>query len=358
MKHENAVFEVEMTNNAWGRTHSGYYINVEGNVYRYDYSDFRLEPEHERIGEVPLSVLSEKAALIEEAGRGEFVETGQIVYDAGSTHYLGYLFNPETQTRQGGVLLFADDSGVIRKNTSSAAKALTEWLQSVLEQFNSEYKPRDNRSVDEKVADVLNLIATKPNLRYRPLEGDLQGNFTQWFDGGAVLELTGTTRYRFADGTSASTSLFLQNIIIITLSDGTEISVPKETARKSIGDSPKQSNSETPTFVPTIPPPATNLTHRIIKAILGIFRQTISPFVINSTSKNAKLGTRPKIWYCLFCGYLGGSAENNNMCQNCKAERPVFDDGITFSNCLNCRQFNPLFALFCEWCGEKLRRQY
>ncbi|MDQ3713916.1 MAG: hypothetical protein M3388_17090, partial [Acidobacteriota bacterium] len=69
--------------------------------------------------------------------------------------------------------------------------ALTGWLQSVLEQFDSEYKSQNNRSVHEKGADILKLIATKPNLRNRPLEDDLQGDFEHRFDGGAVRYVTG-----------------------------------------------------------------------------------------------------------------------------------------------------------------------
>ncbi len=334
MKHENAVFEVETTNNSWGRLHQGCYIDAQGGVYKYNYSEYKSEPEHERVGEVPLSVLSEKAALIEEASLGEFVETGHIAFDASSTHYLGYLFNPETQTRRGEVLLFAEMGGdLIRMNTSSAAKALTDWLQSVRQQFDSEYKPRNNRSVYEKVAQVLNLIATKPNLRNRPLEGDLQGDFEQWFDGGAMRGDTGVNFYSFVDGTTASTGVTNWLCVSITFNDGTEISVMEEPFQKRINISSNFPEFVTPQPAPTIPPPITNL-----------------------PQTNTEFGTRPEIWHCLFCGCFGGAAENNKVCPNCKAERAVFDDGITFTNCLQCGQYNPLFAPFCEWCGEKMRR--
>ncbi len=327
--HENAIFEVEHGNHAWSRAHHGFYIDAEGNVYKYNYGNYKPEPEHERVGTVSFAVLSEKAALIEEASSGEIVETS-VACDAGATDYLAYFFNPVTQTRK-RVLLFADGNQV-KKNTSSAANALTDWLKSVLEQFDPSYKPQDNRSIHEKIADVLKLIATKPNLRDRPLENDLQGYFTHWFDGGAVNELTGATHYYFADGTSASTSVSNHLSVSITFNDGTKISVTEKPFQKRISISPNFPEFVTPPPAPTIPLPVTNL-----------------------PQTNAEFGTRPEIWYCLFCGCLGGLAENNNMCLTCKTKRPVFDDGITFINCLHCGQYNPLFSPFCEWCGANLK---
>lgn len=328
--HKNAVFEVETTNHALVRLYQGCYIDAQGGVYKYNYSEYKSEPEHERVGEVPLSVLSEQAALIEEASRGEMNETS-VACDAGSTDYLGYLFNPETQTRK-RVLLYAYGSSIV-KNTSPAARALTGWLQSVLEKFDSQHKPPGNRSIHEKVADVLNLIATTPNLRNRPLEGDLQGDFEQWFDGGAMRGDTGVNFYSFVDGTTASTGVTNWLCVSITFNDGTEISVMEEPFQKRINISSNSPEFVTPQPAPTIPPPITNL-----------------------PQTNTEFGTRPEIWHCLFCGCFGGAAENNKVCPNCKAERAVFDDGITFTNCLQCGQYNPLFAPFCEWCGEKMRR--
>ena len=54
------------------------------------------------------------------------------------------------------------------------------------------------------VALILQLIATMPNQRSRPLPSDLPGEFDLWFDGGACNFVTGNTDYRFSDGTRAS----------------------------------------------------------------------------------------------------------------------------------------------------------
>ena len=60
-----------------------------------------------------------------------------------------------------------------------------------------------DRVSESQVADLLNKIASPPNLRDEPVAGDLTGRFDQWFDGGALCHDTGSTRYQFHDGTKA-----------------------------------------------------------------------------------------------------------------------------------------------------------
>ena len=50
------------------------------------------------------------------------------------------------------------------------------------------------------VAEMLFTIASPPNRRDDDEEGDLDGEWDFWFDGGAGRMETGITRYRFADG--------------------------------------------------------------------------------------------------------------------------------------------------------------
>lgn len=51
---------------------------------------------------------------------------------------------------------------------------------------------------------VLGLILNQPNRREQPLENDLDGHYSFWFDGGAGLMNTGGgTHYYFVDGSIA-----------------------------------------------------------------------------------------------------------------------------------------------------------
>ena len=64
-------------------------------------------------------------------------------------------------------------------------------------------KPLHQRVQEIEVARVLHIIANPPNLRIRPMEGDLAGDFNAWFDGGAMHMDTSSKRYYFANGTKA-----------------------------------------------------------------------------------------------------------------------------------------------------------
>jgi hypothetical protein len=54
-----------------------------------------------------------------------------------------------------------------------------------------------------QVRHVLDVIADPSQLRAERGEDDLEGDFTRWFDGGAVKSLVGWTEYHFEDGTLA-----------------------------------------------------------------------------------------------------------------------------------------------------------
>jgi hypothetical protein len=63
--------------------------------------------------------------------------------------------------------------------------------------------PFARRVSENQVARILQLIATLPNCRERPAAGDMAGDYTFWFDGGACQEHTGSQHYIFADGSTA-----------------------------------------------------------------------------------------------------------------------------------------------------------
>ncbi len=80
--------------------------------------------------------------------------------------------------------------------------------------------------LSKRVAAILDLMAVPPHRRRRPRAGDLEGNYTDWFDGGAVWEVTGPTRvYRFDDGSEATHHFMLNRSVTIILPDGAEVTV-------------------------------------------------------------------------------------------------------------------------------------
>lgn len=59
------------------------------------------------------------------------------------------------------------------------------------------------RVSEAELAQVLNVLARPPNFRHHPRPDDLKGDYSAWFDGGAMREHTGTRSFHLADGTTA-----------------------------------------------------------------------------------------------------------------------------------------------------------
>jgi hypothetical protein len=77
----------------------------------------------------------------------------------------------------------------------------------------------------EAVALILTLMASQPNARRKPVDGDVKGNFDVWFDGGAVKHDTGLSTFYFADGARAFAAGSLVWSVMIELPDGRRIDV-------------------------------------------------------------------------------------------------------------------------------------
>jgi len=80
-----------------------------------------------------------------------------------------------------------------------------------------------------RIADMLTTMSDLPNPRRQPVPGDLEGDFTMWFDGGAVRHDTGLSRFVFADGTTAVTGTSLAFSVTVRFADGMAIRVVQET---------------------------------------------------------------------------------------------------------------------------------
>jgi hypothetical protein len=83
----------------------------------------------------------------------------------------------------------------------------------------------EGRSTLVRVGEILSAIGKVANKRAHPREGDLEGDFDEWFDGGAVKNITGVTEYRFNDGSEARVAVTFTLSIAITLPDGKRIQV-------------------------------------------------------------------------------------------------------------------------------------
>jgi hypothetical protein len=81
-----------------------------------------------------------------------------------------------------------------------------------------------NRVSEGQVARVLQLIATMPNKREKPISGDPPG-FDFWFDGGAGRIVTGWNEYDLADGTRATVGTIPTLSVTIQFSNGSRVSI-------------------------------------------------------------------------------------------------------------------------------------
>lgn len=81
---------------------------------------------------------------------------------------------------------------------------------------------------------VLFLITDEPNRRGRPIDGDLEGDFDCWFDGGARRDYTGYTLFYLNDGTTAMWDLQPYLRYTMTFADGEQVEVTQADPRKVI----------------------------------------------------------------------------------------------------------------------------
>lgn len=78
------------------------------------------------------------------------------------------------------------------------------------------------RISESEIARLLSLIAERPGRRSTPIEGDEQfTGMDEWFDGGALRYVTGSTEYHFSDGSSARVAVAPQSLqVTVTFADG------------------------------------------------------------------------------------------------------------------------------------------
>jgi len=68
-------------------------------------------------------------------------------------------------------------------------------------------------------------------------------------------------------------------------------------------------------------------------------------------SSDGFLYTRPKNWFCIFCGWKCDESFNDYICKLCGHLRPFTGGSATVRQCLTCEGFSLALATYCEWCG-------
>ncbi len=75
---------------------------------------------------------------------------------------------------------------------------------------------------------ILALVSEQPNQRSKPLPGDLEGDYDQWFDGGAVTMQTGLTIFKLMDGTKVTTGTFPWLNFTAEFPNGSKVTIEQE----------------------------------------------------------------------------------------------------------------------------------
>lgn len=198
------IFEYCYTNAAWGYQLYGSYIDSEGDVWKYDrssdpwqpsrmdgiYYDFDLKAKFKdakKTGTVDKAVLTAMASLIETASQGELIKRSGGK-DMGAASYIAYLYDSAADSYREVLLASRGDFNI--DSTSSAAKTLTQWLESVFSQQQSQTESGGSqqpvsrgkiRAGNPELRVIQKIPALKPEIRVEqkgpfPIEeGEKQG---------------------------------------------------------------------------------------------------------------------------------------------------------------------------------------
>lgn len=140
------LFEVQHINFAWGYTLKGFYIDNEGNWYRYNHSDEQWRPSrydafseeellekysHSREfgGTIKYDTLLEKYNLIDSASKGELSVPVSRCRDSGGTSYSAYVFDADSSLYKPVLLYLVGDWA--QKNLSDSGRLLYELLRTI-----------------------------------------------------------------------------------------------------------------------------------------------------------------------------------------------------------------------------------
>ncbi len=148
------LFEFEFMNAAWGWMHYGFYIDNEGNVYKFEspldldiedqwrpnsngyYSETDLLEKYslqrEFIMKIEIADLIVKMGRIGYASKGELSAPQHVMADAGSSRFRCYVYHDNIRglDRYEEILLL-EEGDLLIENLSPDAKYLYNWLKSI-----------------------------------------------------------------------------------------------------------------------------------------------------------------------------------------------------------------------------------
>ena len=85
-----------------------------------------------------------------------------------------------------------------------------------------------SRVTEAQIAQVMQIVATLPNRRNKPISGDISGEFDFWFDGGACRIITGCNEYDLADGTRVTVETIPVLSVTIQFSNGSHVKIQQD----------------------------------------------------------------------------------------------------------------------------------
>lgn len=151
IQNQEIYFQYEYTNYAWGKSHSGWYIDSTGSVLCFNLPDDWNYPDSTgiitqqqiqnnltKINSVCLNInksnLIEKIQLIPDAAQGKISEPEHQMYDAGVGVFSTFIYSDKTKTYKQIVLKQSGDFFV--DNSAPEAEILYNWMVSVNKEIN------------------------------------------------------------------------------------------------------------------------------------------------------------------------------------------------------------------------------
>ena len=185
---------------------------------------------------------------------------------------------------------------------------------------------QSNRVNPRDIARILALIADPPNPRAVPRAGDLEGDFDEWLDGGAIRFHTGHTNYYLQDGTEIVVGGAPPLAISIQLASGERVRTVQE------------HSVPLPRPVPSMPVPP----------------RAVRPTPWHGLPECLRTGDDFR--HCSHCGArsehaVAGPDAVAFTCRRCQERTVPPDPRDTLHICGACGcSHNP--GRFCPWCGQ------
>lgn len=143
---QEVLFQVEYYNFAWGTQHSGYLVDSSGSVIRFNLPEHWNLPDengyisasemHENLSQleeiscrIEAGTLKENYNRLLKAQKGEITDPEQRMFDAGSTTYSGFIFEPAGKRYRQVILRQEGDMYI--ENKSGDALQLYLWMKNI-----------------------------------------------------------------------------------------------------------------------------------------------------------------------------------------------------------------------------------